>query len=112
MLPSHYAPRKPLTLLPGPVRDLARAPAGVPARAGLLAFAPEAAARFAALTGARVTSEILDGGDLAAAARDLFAALRRLDAAEVEALFAEPCPTAAGLGHAIADRLARAAHRG
>jgi L-threonylcarbamoyladenylate synthase len=109
MLATHYAPRKPLALLPAPVAELGVAPAGVPPHAGLLAFAPGAGERFAALTGAAVVVETLDGADLAAAARGLFAALRRLDASAAEALFAEPCPSRAGLGHAIADRLARAA---
>jgi L-threonylcarbamoyladenylate synthase len=50
-------------------------------------------------------------GDLTEAARRLFAALRELDSSEAEVLFAEPCPVRSGLGHAIADRLERAAAR-
>jgi L-threonylcarbamoyladenylate synthase len=112
MLPSHYAPRKPLVLLEGPVAALAGAPPGMPRRVGLLAFSsPGAGERLADMTGASVVSETLDGADLAAAARGFFAALRRLDASAAEVIYAEPCPTATGLGHAIADRLARAAHR-
>ncbi len=110
MLPSHYAPSKPLVLLDAPVAALRSAP---PMRGtvGLLAFAPGAGDRFAELTGALVVVETL-GLDLAAAARGLFAALRRLDASPAATLYAEPCPSREGLGHAIADRLERAAHRG
>jgi L-threonylcarbamoyladenylate synthase len=56
-----------------------------------------------------VAVEVL-GLDLDAAARRLFAALRALDASDAEVLVAERCPSRAGLGHAIADRLERAAH--
>jgi L-threonylcarbamoyladenylate synthase len=111
MLPSHYAPAKPLVLLEAPVAALASAPAGLPACVGLLAFARDAGDRFAALTGARVVVETLDGTDLALAARGFFGALRRLDASAAEVLYAEPCPSREGLGHAITDRLERAAHR-
>ena len=47
-------------------------------------------------------------GDLREAARNLFAALRRLDALGLEHLFAEPC-NEQGLGLAIMDRLRRCA---
>ncbi|MCB0785617.1 MAG: hypothetical protein KDC02_15610, partial [Flavobacteriales bacterium] len=47
-------------------------------------------------------------GDLAEAARNLFAALRELDASDVELILAEPVPEE-GLGRAINDRLRRAA---
>jgi len=112
MLPSHYAPSKRLVLLDRPVAEMTEPPPAFPRCAGLLAFAPEAGPRLAALTGARIVSETLDGHDLSAAARGLFAALRRLDASPAERLYAEPCPSQDGLGHAIADRLARAAHHG
>ena len=112
MLPAHYAPRKTLILLDAPVAALTAPPPGVPRSAGLLAFAEGAGEGFAGLTGARVTTETLDGSDLAAAARGFFAALRRLDASAAEVLYAEPVPDRKGLGHAIADRLARAAQRG
>jgi L-threonylcarbamoyladenylate synthase len=107
--PAHYAPRKPLAILPAPVAELAAPPAGeLPPRLGLLAFAEGAGERFAALTGRAVETRVL-GLDLDAAARRLFAALRELDASPAERLFAEPCPSDEGLGHAIADRLMRAA---
>jgi L-threonylcarbamoyladenylate synthase len=51
-----------------------------------------------------------DGQSSTAAAR-LFAALRRLDAHELDAIVAEPCEER-GLGRAIMDRLRRSAARG
>lgn len=99
-LTRHYAPRRPLTLLPGPVG--AAQPEG---KVGLLAFTPPALPeRFAHV-------EVLSaGGDLGEAAARLFAALRRLDAADLEAIWAEPVPEV-GLGRAIMDRLRRARAR-
>jgi L-threonylcarbamoyladenylate synthase len=47
-------------------------------------------------------------GDLREAARNLFAALRRLDALGLDRLYAEPCDKQ-GLGLAIMDRLRRCA---
>jgi len=91
-LPSHYAPRRPVRL------------DAVDARPGeaLLAFGPEAPPGFA---------EVLflsRSGDLAEAAANLFAMLRRLDRPEFTAIAVMPIPEA-GLGRAINDRLRRAA---
>jgi L-threonylcarbamoyladenylate synthase len=96
-LEKHYATRTPLRVLPGPAGP---AP---PGRVGLLAWRGTGAPGYAA-------TEVLapDGSAETAAAR-LFAALRRLDAAGVELILAEPCDEA-GLGHAIMDRLRRASH--
>lgn len=47
-------------------------------------------------------------GDLREVARNLFAALRRLDALGLDRLYAEPCDER-GLGLAIMDRLRRCA---
>ena len=47
-------------------------------------------------------------GELQTAAANLFAALRRLDAAGLDLVLAEPCPES-GLGRAIMDRLRRCA---
>jgi L-threonylcarbamoyladenylate synthase len=92
MLDSHYAPGKPLRLEAlDPQPD-----------EGLLAFGPEVPA------GAAVTLNLSPAGDTAEAAANLFAYLRRLDAAPVRALAAMPIPEA-GLGLAIRDRLRRAA---
>lgn len=96
-LPRHYATRTPLTILAGEAGPL---PEGH-RRVGLLAWRG-AAAGYAAV-------EILapDGSPETAAA-SLFAALRRLDAAGLDLIVAEPCEET-GLGHAIMDRLRRAA---
>ncbi len=98
-LPRHYATRTPLRVLPGPAGT---APHG---RVGLLAWSTAPSEGYASV-------EVLspDGSKEAAAAR-LFAALRRLDAAGLDLILVEPCDEA-GLGHAIMDRLRRAAARG
>lgn len=116
-LESHYAPGRPLAVLPAAVRDLTPEQVAqvwrdvASARAlGLLAFADEGAgAHLAALLERPVLARTLSPtGDLAEAARTLFAALRDLDRADVDLLLAEPCPVGTGLGHAIRDRLRRA----
>ena len=96
-LPRHYATRTPLKVLAGP----AGPPPGPPGRVGLLAWR-QAAEGYAAV-------EVLaPDGSAETAAASLFAALRRLDAAGLDLILAEPCAEA-GLGHAIMDRLRRAA---
>lgn len=99
-LRKHYATRTPLTILE---RRAEAAPQGG-GRVGLLAQRPTHAAGFAAV-------EVLapDGSPATAASR-LFAALRRLDGLGLDLIQAEPCEEA-GLGHAIMDRLRRAAAR-
>ena len=98
MLPQHYAPRTPLTI----VDEISSVVS--PERCGLLTLRPHPAMnRFAAV-------EILsNGGDLTEAAAHFFAALRRLDVACVERITATPFPNQ-GLGRALNDRLTRAAH--
>jgi L-threonylcarbamoyladenylate synthase len=101
-LSKHYATRTPLVIL----EARAQAAPAERGRLGLLAQGPTHAAGFAAV-------EVLapDGSVETAAAR-LFAALRRLDAMGLDRILAEPCAEA-GLGHAIMDRLRRAAaHEG
>lgn len=98
-LKSHYAPRTPLELLeaganPVPMR-------GANPKAGLLAWR-------AARPGFGATEVLSARGDLVEAASALFAALRRLDEAGLERIYAERVPQA-GLGAAINDRLQRAA---
>ena len=115
MLASHYAPSKSLTLLPGVIEqcETARFESARPGPLGLLLQSgdPEEAARaLATRTGMTVIARSLSpSGDRDEAARHLFAHLRALDASAALALFAEPCPDETGLGHAIADRLRRAA---
>lgn len=122
LLDSHYAPAKPLRLLrePGPglaAEDLDVVRTLVPpgSAAGLLiarGSEPDAAAAFGERTGRPTVARSLSSrGDPVEAARALFASLRALDASEAVALFAEPWPGVEGLGHAISDRLRRAAAR-
>ena len=96
MLASHYAPRTPMSLREG---DWPVAP-----HIARLAFraAPPAGGPTAILS---------PSGDLAEAAANLFAYLRRLDASGAAHIVAELVP-AEGLGLAINDRLVRAAGRG
>jgi L-threonylcarbamoyladenylate synthase len=94
----HYAPGTPLTLAAHPTPG--------PGRAGLLCLTPPDARE-----GWAHVEVLSPTGDLAEAAANLFAALRRLDAAGLEHIFATPVPEL-GLGRAIMDRLRRAAARG
>ncbi|MFN8712881.1 MAG: L-threonylcarbamoyladenylate synthase [Bacteroidota bacterium] len=94
-LKSHYAPRIPLRL-------------GIPdiepenMKAAILSFRTVPQWRSVA------ASEVLSvNGDLNEAARNLFAAMRRLDDADADIIFAEVLPNE-GLGKAINDRLKRA----
>lgn len=87
MLASHYAPRARLRL---------DAEAPLPGEA-MLGFGP--------VTG---DLNLSPAGDLREAAANLFAYLRRLDAAGTEGIAVAPIPDE-GLGEAIRDRLARAA---
>jgi L-threonylcarbamoyladenylate synthase len=98
MLPRHYAPRTPM-ILNGSMKNLD------PYRnqkIGLLAFQePKEFLRFHHI-------EVLSKrGDLREAAANLFAALRRLDALNLDLIVAEPIPEV-GLGRTIMDRLCRA----
>jgi L-threonylcarbamoyladenylate synthase len=94
MLASHYAPSLPLRL------EAVRARPGE----ALLAFGPETPPGFAEVLWLSRT------GDLAEAAANLFAMLRRLDRSPFAAIAVMPIPEH-GLGHAINDRLRRAATR-
>lgn len=91
-LTGHYAPR-------------------LPVRLDALEVAPdEALLAFGATVppGARTTLNLSPAGDLAEAARNLFAMLRALDASGAARIAVVPIPED-GLGEAIRDRLARAA---
>jgi L-threonylcarbamoyladenylate synthase len=92
MLPSHYAPSLPLRL------DALSAHPGE----ALLAFGPEPPPGFAEVLWLSRT------GDLAEAAANLFAMLRRLDRPGFAGIAIMPIPEQ-GLGRAINDRLRRAA---
>lgn len=122
MLASHYAPRKKLHLLAGPVGKLGpseiekiRSAIGKSRAIGLLVFQGDVGAAAEslrrALGGMRVIATALsEDGDREEAARALFGELRALDGSNAEVLFAEPCPDEQGLGYAIADRLRKASH--
>ena len=98
-LDSHYAPKTPFYLrseapsLPGSCRT------------GLLTFRePDGAEVYAAV-------EVLSKeGSLREAAANLFAAMHRLDAMDLDAILADPLPEE-GLGRAVNDRLRRASKR-
>jgi L-threonylcarbamoyladenylate synthase len=91
-LPSHYAPNLPVRL------DATSARPGE----ALLAIGPHAPPGFAEVVW------LSESGDLAEAAANLFAMLRRLDRPEFTGIAVMPIPEA-GLGRAINDRLRRAA---
>lgn len=94
-LERHYAPRTPLRL----VDKVSGIPKGK--RVGLLIFEPTNIEGFTAV-------EVLSqSGSLAEAAANLFAAMRRLDEADLELIVAAQVPNQ-GVGRAINDRLHRA----
>ena len=102
-LESHYAPKTWLALLDAP---LASAPPLAGRRLGLLRFASHGPVPG----GFDIVETLSPTGDVREAASNLFAALHRLDAAGLDAIYVEPVPEA-GLGVAIVDRLKRAASR-
>ncbi len=98
-LASHYAPATPVVLAP-----VALDPDDDVQGAAVLRFQSVEPVR-----GASAQRVLSPHGDLAQAARELFAALRALDAVGAPRILAELCPSEQGLGHAINDRLRRAA---
>lgn len=118
MLKNHYAPRKPLFLLPPgwtPTQPLTLPVQSenqqwslhASSQAGYLLLAGDAQALSRQLNAPVIT--LSPDGDRALCARFLFAALRSLDASEADFLWAELPPEPTGLGHAIANRLCKAA---
>lgn len=115
----HYAPRAPMTLYLGGADAVAsrmaveiRAAVASGRRVGVLAPAEDLKAlapRLAAVgAGGRVvTARCGSRRDRAAAARDLFGALRSLDDEQVDVIFAS-APEGDGIDAAIVDRLTRA----
>jgi len=98
MFPRHYAPRTPIVLdWNEKNRDLYKN-----RNIGLLAFQePKGNLKFYSV-------EVLSKeGDMREAAANLFSAIRRLDALNLDLIVAEPIPEI-GLGRAIMDRLRRA----
>jgi len=103
-LAQHYAPRTALVVRSRETRGVAHGELPASGSVGLLAFREsDQNSQFARV-------EVLSPtGDLREAAANLFAALRRLDAAGLDLIVAETFPEA-GLGRALNDRLRRAAH--
>ena len=98
MLSKHYAPRTPITLdWNGESLDIYKGK-----KIGLLAF--KETKNHLKFHSVEVLSR---KGDLREAAANLFAAIRRMDALDLDLILAEPIPEV-GLGRAIMDRLRRA----
>jgi L-threonylcarbamoyladenylate synthase len=98
MLKSHYAPRKPFYF--GEIAALSAQLSGL--RLGVLSFGPSIP------SGAVLEYNLSPSGYVEEAAKHLFAALRTLDQADIDAIVATPVPDE-GLGRAVNDRLRRAA---
>ncbi len=94
MLKSHYAPRTPLSI-DADIRELSQSD-----RIGILSFQTDYG-----FTNQEILSHT---GNYAEAARHLFAAMRRLDALDLDHIYAELIPEQ-DLGVAINDRIRRAA---
>ncbi|WP_128543763.1 L-threonylcarbamoyladenylate synthase [Larkinella soli] len=99
MLSSHYAPRIPVVLQTpeAALKD------HLPERIGVLAFR-----HISPLIPAEQQQILSPAGDETEAARHLFAAMRSLDAMNIDIIVAELLPDM-GLGRAVNDRLRRAA---
>ncbi len=112
---SHYAPSKPLTLLPAALDVVTDGALEGPGAVALLRVVGSAEAGRQRLERAGIevieAASLSEVGDLSEAARALFATLRRLDEGPAARIVAEPGPGERGLGHAIADRLRRASAR-
>jgi L-threonylcarbamoyladenylate synthase len=96
MLLSHYAPRKKMLL--GNIHDLLNVHTE---NVSILSFKDQ----YYNYPNTRLS----ESGDLHEAARNLFSAMRKLDADSSAIIIAEPVPDY-GIGRAINDRLRRAAH--
>jgi L-threonylcarbamoyladenylate synthase len=115
LLSQHYAPRTPMTLYPwtssaGPESFVAhvREVIATGKRVGVLATTEEARAlRMLPVVVAELGSE----AEPEAVAARLYAALRELDASEVDVILARDFPTDVGLWRALRDRLRRASAR-
>ena len=100
-LPSHYAPRTPLTI----AEEIAQVTVPEGKRFGALLWSDRP------VPGTFIeTLRLSATGDLREAAANLFRQLRELDHAGLDCIVAEAMPEE-GLGAAIMDRLRRAAHR-
>lgn len=105
MLPSHYAPRTPLILLED-AADFVPEPGK---KYGLLSYTGEPGKGYVSLHRWAVVEALSPGnGKLPEAALRLFHLLRKMDAAGLDYIVAEPV-SEVGLGVAVMDRLRRAA---
>jgi L-threonylcarbamoyladenylate synthase len=105
-LAAHYAPATPLRILDNPA-DFSPTPGKSYA---LLSYRGDASSKYLAIHEWAAVEALSPGsGKLAEAAIRLFFAMRKLDAAGVDEIIAEPV-SETGLGVAIMDRLRRAAH--
>ena len=115
LLSKHYAPRAPMTIYqgdPAAVREALRAAAGeaiaAGQRVGVLATAEDAPM----LNGVPVViAELGSEDDVEAIAAGLYAALRQLDAAQVDTILMRDVSREEGLWRAVRDRIHRAATR-
>jgi L-threonylcarbamoyladenylate synthase len=113
LLPTHYAPRAPMTLFQGEaaatrdaLAEAARHAIASGRRVGVIASAGD----LAVLSGLPVVVAEIGPDDSAnAMAARLYGALRELDAAEVDLIVAREPPRHDGLWRALRDRLRRAA---
>ena len=107
-LPSHYAPRaRVVAVAPDELEIAIRVSQNAAVAAGgrIAVLAPAGLLAALDLPAGAIAAPLPD--DDAGAARDLYAALRDLDAAGVDTIVAA-LPVAQGLGEAVADRLLRA----
>lgn len=125
LLENHYAPNKPLKILPKRVdllsaEEFKKAASDALAKRskiGLLVFSGDVEKvelTVSAWTGCKITVRSLTASlstefSTDEAAKNLFSQMRALDESDVEFLFTEPCESKEGLGFAIADRLQKAA---
>lgn len=99
MLPQHYAPRTPLVM-----RDDVTDEQLADQRVGVISLVEETT-QFEPV----VVESLTTDGNLRDATSQFFAAMRRLDQADVDVIVAWPFPDE-GLGRALNDRLSRACH--
>ena len=99
MLKSHYSPDKPIYIL-----DEILPEHFDKSKAGLLSFTGDNCADY------KIVELLTDDKDLRTCAVNLFAAIHRLEEADIESIAAEPVPET-GIGIAIMDKLRKAAYR-
>jgi L-threonylcarbamoyladenylate synthase len=124
LLANHYAPSKPLLLLPSSVLNLnftnsteliRKLFPGKPfqqLKAGVLLMSGDADMAEIYLSGLlglnTICRKLSVTGDLREVGKNLFKEIRDLDSQKIDLILVEPCNSEAGLGHAIMDRLRRA----